>query len=41
MRAAPTGGANGARAAYESAAALTMSLPEQRYLRGRAARLTP
>ncbi|MFI9768781.1 RNA polymerase sigma factor [Streptomyces sp. NPDC052415] len=30
-----------ARAAYESAAAQTMSLPEQRYLRGRAARLTP
>ncbi|WP_260859975.1 RNA polymerase sigma factor [Streptomyces cupreus] len=28
-----------ARAAYESAAAQTMSLPEQRYLRGRAARL--
>jgi predicted RNA polymerase sigma factor len=30
-----------ARAAYESAAAQTMSLPEQRCLRGRAARLTP
>ena len=28
-----------ARAAYESAAAKTLSLPEQRYLRGRAARL--
>ncbi|WP_328873779.1 sigma-70 family RNA polymerase sigma factor [Streptomyces sp. NBC_00287] len=28
-------------AAYESAAAQTMSLPEQRYLRGRAARLRP
>lgn len=28
-----------ARAAYESAAAQTLSLPEQRYLRGRAARL--
>ncbi|GCB46010.1 RNA polymerase sigma-70 factor [Streptomyces sp. NL15-2K] len=28
-----------ARAAYESAAARTLSLPEQRYLRGRAARL--
>ncbi|MGW7263571.1 RNA polymerase sigma factor [Streptomyces sp. NPDC054842] len=31
----------GARAAYESAAERTLSLPEQRYLRGRAARLTP
>jgi RNA polymerase sigma factor (sigma-70 family) len=30
-----------ARAAYESAAAKTLSLPEQRYLRGRAARLKP
>lgn len=30
-----------ARAAYESAAARTLSLPEQRYLRGRAARLRP
>ncbi|CCK27500.1 hypothetical protein BN159_3121 [Streptomyces davaonensis JCM 4913] len=30
-----------ARAAYESAAEQTMSLPEQRYLRGRAARLGP
>ncbi|MEV0220183.1 sigma-70 family RNA polymerase sigma factor [Streptomyces sp. NPDC050704] len=30
-----------ARAAYESAAAKTLSLPEQRYLRARAARLTP
>jgi predicted RNA polymerase sigma factor len=29
-----------ARAAYESAAAQTLSLPEQRYLRARAARLT-
>ncbi|MGW0826525.1 RNA polymerase sigma factor [Streptomyces sp. NPDC002845] len=31
----------GARAAYESAARKTLSLPEQRYLRGRAARLAP
>ncbi|MGW2724732.1 RNA polymerase sigma factor [Streptomyces sp. NPDC001492] len=30
-----------ARAAYESAAVGTLSLPEQRYLRGRAARLRP
>jgi RNA polymerase sigma factor (sigma-70 family) len=30
-----------ARAAYESAAAKTLSLPEQRYLRARAARLRP
>lgn len=30
-----------ARAAYESAAAGTLSLPEQRYLRARAARLRP
>ncbi|MEV0178340.1 sigma-70 family RNA polymerase sigma factor [Streptomyces sp. NPDC050625] len=30
-----------ARAAYEAAAARTLSLPEQRYLRSRAARLTP
>ncbi|GAA3976707.1 RNA polymerase sigma factor [Streptomyces plumbiresistens] len=30
-----------ARAAYESAAAKTLSLPEQRYLRARAARLSP
>ncbi|MFF4361730.1 RNA polymerase sigma factor [Streptomyces sp. NPDC001604] len=30
-----------ARAAYESAAAGTLSLPEQRYLQGRAARLRP
>ncbi|WP_411158636.1 RNA polymerase sigma factor [Streptomyces sp. TRM68416] len=30
-----------ARAAYESAAAQTMSLPEQRYLLGRAARIRP
>jgi predicted RNA polymerase sigma factor len=30
-----------ARAAYESAAAKTLSLPEQRYLQGRAARLRP
>ncbi|MBO4257102.1 RNA polymerase sigma factor [Streptomyces griseorubiginosus] len=30
-----------ARAAYESAAAATLSLPEQRYLQGRAARLRP
>ncbi|MFE7269631.1 RNA polymerase sigma factor [Streptomyces sp. NPDC057623] len=30
-----------ARAAYESAAAKALSLPEQRYLRARAARLTP
>ncbi|MGI5194919.1 RNA polymerase sigma factor [Streptomyces sp. CA-288835] len=33
------GDPEGARAAYESAAAKTLSLPEQRYLRGRAARL--
>lgn len=31
----------GARAAYESAARWTLSVPEQRYLRGRAARLSP
>lgn len=30
-----------ARRAYESAAAATLSLPEQRYLQGRAARLRP
>ena len=30
-----------ARAAYEAAAAQTLSLPEQRYLRRRAARLRP
>ncbi|WP_328768722.1 RNA polymerase sigma factor [Streptomyces sp. NBC_00286] len=33
------GDPEGARAVYESAAAKTLSLPEQRYLRGRAARL--
>ncbi|MEU3335448.1 RNA polymerase sigma factor [Streptomyces sp. NPDC002144] len=35
------GAYDGARAAYESAAAATLSLPEQRYLQGRAARLRP
>ncbi|OIJ67018.1 RNA polymerase sigma factor [Streptomyces mangrovisoli] len=35
------GDAEAARAAYESAAARTLSLPEQRYLRARAARLAP
>jgi RNA polymerase sigma factor (sigma-70 family) len=34
-----TGDTEAARAAYESAAAKTLSLPEQRYLRARAARL--
>ncbi|MFD9327004.1 RNA polymerase sigma factor [Streptomyces sp. NPDC060065] len=35
------GDAAGARAAYESAAGKTLSLPEQRYLQARAARLRP
>ncbi|MFI6548779.1 RNA polymerase sigma factor [Streptomyces prunicolor] len=35
------GESTAARAAYESAAARTLSLPEQRYLRARAARLGP
>ncbi|MFL5996257.1 MAG: RNA polymerase sigma factor, partial [Streptomyces sp.] len=35
------GSCDEARAAYESAAAKTLSLPEQRYLQGRAARLRP
>ncbi|WP_431040839.1 RNA polymerase sigma factor [Streptomyces sp. P1-3] len=36
-----TGETEAARAAYESAAAQALSLPEQRYLRARAARLRP
>jgi predicted RNA polymerase sigma factor len=35
-----TGDDDGARAAYRAAARRTTSLPEQRYLEGRAARLT-
>jgi predicted RNA polymerase sigma factor len=35
------GDSEAARAAYESAAAKTLSLPEQRYLQARAARLRP
>jgi predicted RNA polymerase sigma factor len=35
-----TGAAAEARAEYETAARLTLSVPEQRYLRGRASRLS-